>query len=118
MLWQNDSGEVAIWKTNGAAVVGGRSLGNPGDRRATGTGNFDDDGESDVLFQHISGEVAIWNMDDTNIIGGGSLGNAGTDWHAVGSGHFEPPIPNPTFRSFCFRTTAARSPSGRPTRPP
>jgi hypothetical protein len=30
ILWQNDSGEVAIWEMNGTSVIGGGSLGNPG----------------------------------------------------------------------------------------
>ena len=30
ILWQNDSGVVAIWVMNGTAVIGGGSLGNPG----------------------------------------------------------------------------------------
>jgi hypothetical protein len=29
-LWQNDSGEVAVWEMNGTSVGGGGSLGNPG----------------------------------------------------------------------------------------
>jgi hypothetical protein len=30
ILWQNTSGEVAIWEMNGTSVIGGASLGNPG----------------------------------------------------------------------------------------
>jgi hypothetical protein len=29
-LWQNSSGDVAVWEMNGTAVIGGAVLGSPG----------------------------------------------------------------------------------------
>ena len=30
LLWQNDSGQVAIWEMNGTTVIGAAAIGNPG----------------------------------------------------------------------------------------
>jgi FG-GAP repeat len=30
ILWENDSGEVAVWELNGTSVIGSASLANPG----------------------------------------------------------------------------------------
>ena len=52
------NGEVAIWELNGTSVIGSGSLGNPGPSwHAIGTGDFNGDGFSDILWQNSSGEV-------------------------------------------------------------
>ena len=85
ILWQNTSGEVAIWEMNGTSVIGGGRLGNPGPSwHAIGTGDYYGHGYSDILFQNVSGEVYIWEMNGTSVIGGASLGNPGPSWHAIG----------------------------------
>ena len=46
---------------------------NPGPSwKAIGTGDFNDDGHSDILWQNTNGQVAIWEMNGTNVIGGGN----------------------------------------------
>jgi hypothetical protein len=71
-----------IWETNGASVIGGSSLGNPGPSwHIAGIGDFNHDGGSDLLWQNSSGEAAIWEMDGTKLIGGAVLGNPGPTWH-------------------------------------
>jgi hypothetical protein len=85
ILWQNTSGEAAIWEMNGTSAIGGGSLGNPGPSwHALGSGDFNGDGKSDVQWQNSSGEVAIWEMNGTSVIGGSSLGNPGPSWHLLG----------------------------------
>ena len=37
-----------------------------------GTGDFNDDGDSDILWQNTNGQVSIWEMNGTNVIGGGA----------------------------------------------
>ena len=70
-------------------MIGSGSLGNPGPSwHAVGTGDFNGDGLSDILWQNSSGEVVIWEMNGTNVIGSGSLGNPGPSWHAIGTGDF------------------------------
>ena len=45
---------------------------NPGPSwKAIGTGDFNDDGHSDILWQNTNGQAAIWEMNGTNEIGGG-----------------------------------------------
>ena len=84
ILWQDTSGEVAIWEMNGTSVIGGGRLGNPGPSwHAIGTGDYYGHGYSDILFQNVSGEVYIWEMNGTSVIGGASLGNPGPSWHPI-----------------------------------
>jgi hypothetical protein len=94
ILWQNADGQVAIWELNGTSQIPGGSqvLGvNPGPGwQAIGTGDFNGDGNSDILLQNTSsGQCVIWEMNGTNIIGGGAVSlNAGPGWKAVGTGDF------------------------------
>jgi hypothetical protein len=70
---------------NGTNVIGGGWVGaNPGPSwKAIGTGDFNDDGHSDILWQNTDGQVAIWELNGTNVIGGGNVGaNPGPSWLA------------------------------------
>ena len=61
---QNDSGEAFVWATNGAAVTGGGSLGNPGPSwHVKAAGDFNSDGNPDLLWQNDNGEAAIWETE-------------------------------------------------------
>jgi hypothetical protein len=94
ILWQNANGQAAIWEMNGTSQIAGGSAAvgpNPGPGwQAIGTGDFNGDGHSDILWQNtVSGQVSIWEMNGTSVIGGGALGlNAGPGWKAVGTGDF------------------------------
>jgi hypothetical protein len=61
---------------------------NPGPTwKAVGTGDFNGDGHSDILFQNTNGQAAIWDMNGlTQIAGGASLvgPNPGAAWRAIG----------------------------------
>jgi hypothetical protein len=59
---------------------------NPGPSwRAIGTGDFNDDGHSDILWQNTSWRVSIWEMNGTDRIGGGAISaNPGPSWYAIG----------------------------------
>jgi ELWxxDGT repeat protein len=95
ILWQNTNGQAAIWEMNGTNQLAGGSTGvgpNPGPTwQVIGTGDFNGDGDSDILWQNTDGQAAIWEMNGTNQLGGGSTTvgpNPGTDWKVVGSGDF------------------------------
>ena len=46
---------------------------NPGPSwKAIGTGDYNGDGHSDILWQNASGQAAIWEMDGTHLIAGGT----------------------------------------------
>ena len=61
---------------NGNTLIGGGPVTpNPGPSwKAVGTGDFNDDGNSDILWQNTStGQVSIWEMDGNTLIGGGPV---------------------------------------------
>ena len=46
---------------NGANIIGDGIIGNPGpDWRICGTGDYNRDGRSDILWQNSAGDVAVW----------------------------------------------------------
>jgi hypothetical protein len=45
-----------------------------------GTGDFNGDGQSDILSQNDDGHVAIWGMNGTRIIGSSNIANPGPTW--------------------------------------
>jgi hypothetical protein len=52
---------------NGADPIASVVVANSGPNwHAVETGDFDDDGQSDILLQNVNGGVAVWNMDGTN----------------------------------------------------
>ena len=71
---------------NGNSLIGGGAVStNPGPSwRAIGTGDFNGDGHSDILFQSTSGQSMVWEMNGVNVIGGGAVSpNPGSSWRAV-----------------------------------
>ena len=63
---------------SGTNFIGGGGVANPGPTwHIKGTGDFNNDGHSDILWQNDDGSVAIWEMNGTNFIGGGGVGNPG-----------------------------------------
>ena len=72
---------------SGTNIVGGGLLtaSNPGPTwHIKGTGDFNNDGHTDIAFQNDDGTVAIWEMSGTNVIGGGAVvNNPGTAWTLV-----------------------------------
>jgi len=49
-----------------------------------GTGEFNGDGNSDIVWQHDNGQAAVWLLDGATVISGPLVGpSPGTDWHLV-----------------------------------
>ena len=91
ILWQNASGQAAIWEMNGTNVISETAVGaNPGPSwKVIGTGDFNDDGHSDILWQRTNGQAAIWEMNGTNVISETAVGaNPGPRWKVIGTGDF------------------------------
>ena len=92
ILWQNTSGQASIWDMSGNSLVGGGAVSpNPGPSlRAVGTGDFNHDGQSDILWQNTNtGQASIWEMDGNTLTGGGAVTpNPGPSWKAIGTGDF------------------------------
>ena len=58
-----------------------------------GSGDFNGDGKSDIVWQGQDGTPAIWLMDGTTVTGVGAVGfNPGASWHVVGAGQFNDDI--------------------------
>ena len=91
VLWQNTSGQAAIWEMSGAALSG---FGNPGGRMGAdwsiaGVADFNHDGKADMLWRNTSGQEAVWLMDGTTLTGVGvSAGRMGAEWKIVGTADF------------------------------
>ena len=104
ILWRTDSGALGIWGINGTTIkfadyIGqnGSYVGTPGpDWHVLGTGDFDGDGKSDLLWWTDSGNVAVWTMNDTQVTaadylrsGTAIIGRPGPDWHVIGARDFD-----------------------------
>ncbi|HVY71721.1 MAG TPA: Ig-like domain-containing protein, partial [Verrucomicrobiae bacterium] len=71
IVFENDSGFLAVWFMNRTNQIGNSFL-NPsstGDVRwqIVGSGDFNGDGQGDMLFQHQDGTLAVWYMNGTNL---------------------------------------------------
>jgi hypothetical protein len=55
-----------------------------------GTGDFNGDGKSDILWRDTSGNIAIWEMNGTTILNPGSsgVGSLSTVWSVAVTGDF------------------------------
>jgi len=64
-------------------------MANPGPSwHAEGAGDFNGDGNADILWQNEDGAPAIWLMNGASVIGGGDLPNPGPSWHVAGIDDF------------------------------
>ena len=104
---------VSVSEMNGSTLIGGEAVSpNPGPSwRAIGTGDFNDDSHSDILFQNTStGQAAVWEMSGNDVIGGGVVTpNPGPSWKAIGTGDFN----DDAIPTSCGRMRMARFQSGR-----
>jgi FG-GAP-like repeat len=69
IFWQNTDGTAGIWLLNGATPVAEAGLPNPGgDWQIISTADFNNDGNSDLLFHSNSvAQSAIWLMNGTQV---------------------------------------------------
>jgi hypothetical protein len=77
VLWQDTSGNVAIWLMNGTTVLNPNAagVGNVATSfKIVGSGHFNRDGCSDVLWRDTSGNVAIWEMNGTTALNPNTAG--------------------------------------------
>ena len=91
LLFQNSTGQPAIWDMNGATVVQSGIVANPTSVwQIKGTGDFYGDGNSDILWQNTTtGLVRIWEMNGTSIVQNGLVtSNPGPAWQIKGTGDF------------------------------
>jgi hypothetical protein len=53
-----------------------------------GSGDFNSDGKSDILWQSTDGTPMIWTMNGPSVTSQITLADPGSAWHAVGTGDF------------------------------
>ena len=102
IIWRNAAGEVAQWQMNGSTIIGSGDLNVGGVAVApaanwsvAGVGDFNADGNADLLWRDSSsGALVEWLMNGSGIIGSGSVTLGGTpvnpdpSWHVVEIGDF------------------------------
>ena len=93
LLWQHDSGLVAVWMMNGTTMVSGDlvSANTTGDPRwrIVATADLDLDGYEDILWQHQNGAVAVWYMRGLTMIAADLITSlSDSRWRVVGAEDF------------------------------
>jgi hypothetical protein len=67
LVWQHTNGTIAIWFMDGTRMtsVDLFSPKTPGDTswRLAGTGDYNDDNKTDLVWQHSDGSIAVWFLD-------------------------------------------------------
>ena len=96
ILWRSNAGYVSVWLMNGADLVARVEL-NPKQVPDTswkpvGTGDFNRDSKTDILWQRADGSLVVWLMDGVNLISSVSLNPsqvaADTGWKPISTGDF------------------------------
>ncbi len=94
ILWQDTSGNLALWEMNGSTVLNANTAGFgavPAPWAIVGQRDFNGDGNADILWRNTTtGDIAIWEMNGTTILNANTagLGNVPTAWSIVGTGDF------------------------------
>ena len=84
-----NAGTPQIWLYNGTSPTSQVTLPNPGASwQIVGTGDFNGDGDADIVWQNTDGTPLIWTMNGTSVTGVTMLPDPGASWHLVGTGDF------------------------------
>jgi hypothetical protein len=88
ILFQDGSGNYSIWFMTGTAesspstsVLSSAAIGNISTNwTVVGTGDFNGDGMTDIIWRDNSGNTSIWLMDGASILISAGIGNVPTNW--------------------------------------
>jgi len=95
ILWRSDSGQLSDWLANAnggfASNDANAMSGAPTSWKVAGTGDFNGDGRTDILWRNDNGQLSDWlgqanggfASNDANAMTG-----APTSWHVAGTGDF------------------------------
>jgi VCBS repeat protein len=97
ILWRNGNGDTSIWLMTGTAtqvqVLSGTDLGFvPTGWSVAQTGDFNGDGNADILWHNTNGDTSIWlmtaNGTQMRVLSATDLGGVPTSWNISGTGDF------------------------------
>ena len=101
MLWRNSNGTLAMWLMDGSAIASsatptyqGSAVSPGASWSVAGIGDFNGDGDADVLWRNTNGSLAMWLMDGSTITSSatptyeGSAVSPGASWSVAGIGDF------------------------------
>jgi len=84
-VFQQPNGTPMIWEMDGTSVIATATLPTPmgaGSWPLIGTGDYNGDGKSDILFQNNDGTPQVWVMNGTSVTATATLPNPGSQLHA------------------------------------
>ena len=87
IVWQDASGNVALWLMNGASVLAAGGFQVPG-WSIVGQRDFNANGDSDLLWRDGSGDTAVYLMNGTTVASALTIGNIPPVWSVVATGNF------------------------------
>ena len=95
ILWRKDDGSVALWQMNGLTPIAQNFL-TPypvvdNSWKISGTGDFNGDSKSDLLWRNDDGSVNIWLMDGAYVLSAGLVtpySVVDNNWKISGTGDF------------------------------
>ncbi len=90
LLWlpANGRGNPLIWFMKNTTVSNAAFISYPSVSAKAWTGDFNGDGQADILWDNGSSAPAVWEMSGTGVIGAGYIGNALPGYHIAGTGDF------------------------------
>ena len=91
-VMQKTDGTPEIWLMDSTGVALGFDFDLPGPTgsgwKIVGVGDFDGDGNPDILWQNTDGTPGIWFLNGTRVVQMTGLSNPGSNWKIVGVGDF------------------------------
>jgi hypothetical protein len=92
LLWRHEvTGDNAIWHLDGTTLVSTQLIQEVPDLnwKIVGTGDFNGDGHTDILWRHSIGLNGVWYMQGGTYVTSGWLqSESDSNWQIVGTGYF------------------------------
>jgi probable HAF family extracellular repeat protein len=95
ILWRNANGDVVVWLMGTPPYQVGKIASSadlgvvPSAWTIQGTGDFNGDGKTDILWRNANGDVVTWLMNGGAIAASADLGVIPSTWSIRGTGYFD-----------------------------